>query len=115
MKKSELNKLTKKQLFELEDKLKALYAEIPLDDENFEKRDRLKYEIKTVRHKLYECRLCADANIVLKISPLNGEETEYFKGDCGDKECKYKDAFLRRAEAGEDKIKLSLKKLLELA
>ena len=104
MKLKELRKLSKKQLFELEEKMKLQLKKMPVAEENAEEREVLKYKLKKIKHYLYECRLCADANIILKINAINGEETEYFKGDCGLAVCPYKEDLERIAEGKEIEI-----------
>ena len=92
MKKEEIRKITKKvnnidmtkkELFQLEDKIDNLL----LSDNSNMGLTSLKREVK---HTLYECRDCADAKYEYTINKA-GEEKESFVDDCGRDTCPYID------------------------
>ena len=104
MRKIDLAKKTKKELFELEAKLndrKRVHSK---------SKEELVKEKEMVKRALYECDYCADATNMVATNEA-GWEYEYFVKDCGDKVCRYRRDFLKIAEQGEKEIKEILAKL----
>ncbi|MDD2286397.1 MAG: hypothetical protein PHQ11_13490 [Paludibacter sp.] len=98
MKRTELEKKTKSELFELEARLndrKRVHSK---------SKEELVKEKEMVKHVLYECDCCADATNIISANEA-GWEYECFVKDCGDKVCRYREDFLEIAEQDEKKIK----------
>jgi hypothetical protein len=90
-----LAKKSKKELFELEAKLNS--RKLVTD----KSREQIKKDKQMIKHVLYECKLCAHAVIKTK-NPGAWDESEYFVKDCGDRVCRYRGEFLKRAEQEDD-------------
>ena len=104
MKRTELEKKTKKELFELEAKLNDRKRVTKMS------KDELNKTKEMVKHVLYECDCCADATNTISTNEA-GWEYECFVKDCGDKVCRYREDFLEIVEQDEKKIKEILAKL----
>ena len=112
-----LNRMTKEELFELEEKLNSIttrWINTQMQGKSHIERDRARDKIsrikKKVRRVLYECNCCADAKFNVMIDGKAGDEREYMVKDCGLDECAYKDFFKKNAVSKVDK---ELKKMLK--
>lgn len=74
---------------------------------------RIQNKITKARRQLYECYLCADAQIINYIDKKTGEEKSVLAKDCGRVECPYKDYFNEIAK-NESLVEDELKKFLKL-
>ncbi|HHX60654.1 MAG TPA: hypothetical protein GX707_08065 [Epulopiscium sp.] len=99
------NSMTKKELFELE---KEIDDEI-LSGNNYHYLHRLKLKC---RHKLYECRECAEAKFEIVSDEKLKEDKELFIKDCERDKCPYRDHFENLAEQKKDIIGELLKEML---
>jgi len=114
MKKPNINKLSKLELFEFLEittkRIQDLSALKPKSDEEIRMLKGLK---RNVRKKLFDCGCCADASIGTRINEM-GEDEEYLKKDCKHDECLYHDYFYRLMEqnVGEDEKLINLLKNL---
>lgn len=100
MRKIDLAKKAKKELFELEAKLNDRKRVTKMS------KDELTKAKKMVKRVLYECDYCMHA-----VTNDADGESEYFVRDCGDKVCRYREDFLKIAEQGEKEIKKILANL----
>ena len=46
-------------------------------------------EKSRIKRYIYDCDYCADAKFERKVNKKTGEDTDYYKGDCGQSKCKY--------------------------
>ena len=46
-------------------------------------------EKSRIKRYIYDCDYCADAKFTRKVDKQTGEDTDYYKGDCGQPKCKY--------------------------
>lgn len=112
-----LNRMSKEELFKLEEKLKGIttrWINTQMQGKSRFERDKAKDKIRRIKKKvkkaLYECNYCADAKFNVMIDGKTGDEREYMVKDCGLDECPYKDFFKKNAVSKVDK---ELKKMLK--
>ena len=108
-----IRKMTKSELLQIERKLnksmdniydKGIKDEVFLD---YESGLRKKYnkpvsiasvvseyvkEKNKIKKYIYDCEYCADAKFTRKVNERTGEDTDYYRGDCGQEQCKYQEA-----------------------
>lgn len=63
-----------------------------------------------IRHTLYECSLCDDAEVEVIVNKKSGDEVVKLRKDCGREVCPYRDEFIKIANGQEIDIEKILRK-----
>jgi hypothetical protein len=114
MKIDDLKKLSKAELFKMQEEFKGKLEYIKTHEIEPQRRyETAKCEtiLKQLKRCLCECLYCTKSKTIIKIDPKSGEEYEYLKEDCGKKVCPYLDFFKNQSQSDEE-IEKSLKNLL---
>jgi len=124
----DIRRMTKSELLQFERKIDKSIDNIydrNIKDEtylNYEKELQVKYpnratgiqsvitvyvkEKRRIKKYIYDCEYCADAKFSREIDKNTGESTDYYKGDCGQAICKYREETIRDiANPKEDNLK----------
>lgn len=65
-----------------------------------------------IRHTLYECALCEDADVEVIVNKKSGDEVVKLIKDCGREVCPYRDEFIKIANGQEIDIEKILRKAI---